>query len=268
MITFKQYLQEKAVSDEPEYHDINLSKAVNFIKTKCRSSLWMFDKDEFIYRGVRDEPINEFAIVDTSKTMRKSENTSNYYTTILDNNPLCKDFPKRSRSFICSTVLGRAGSYASNMDEDSIFVVIPTDNAKIGIVGASDIFDIYIPLFKYKDNKQVKRDLSNINNAFKKMGIEESLEGFKEVDAILKDKNANGHDSWVAKIQSQFGRDVDYSNFLEDIWEAYSPEHTGFKHCTGKTFKPYYKQRTEVWVGGEVLMVNYTLLKKIKEELE
>jgi hypothetical protein len=258
MITFKQYLQESAIGDSPNYKNLDIIKAVDLLKEKCKGSLWMFEENKFIYRGFRDVNYN-YAEVDTAETERKSQNTKNYYTVILDNNPLCKGFPKRSRSFICSTDYEKATRYGET------YIVVPTDGAKIGIVGAEDIFTIRTKLFNKDDNHTDSFYTLNCN--FEEMDMPDNIDDFKNVDKILKNPNDKDYLYWVKKFQKGFGFYINYNNFLGDIWKAYSPKSTGFKNATGKTFKSKYIFNSEVWIEGEVILIKHEIYKKIKMAL-
>ena len=46
--------------------------------------------------------VHNFLLTDPKNYTRKTHDTFNYYTLILDNAPDWKDFPKRSKSLICS----------------------------------------------------------------------------------------------------------------------------------------------------------------------
>lgn len=86
-----------------------------------------------IYRGMNNT--NGIIFGDGNLLNRKSSNTANYYTLLFDYLPSWKKFPKRSKSFICSTSLQYAEGYG-----EAQFIVIPLENQKIGVCPADDIW--------------------------------------------------------------------------------------------------------------------------------
>jgi len=111
---------------------VPLEKAQEFLQKKCPVA---FNSPFKIYRGV---PLHGAAVLmfgDSSKNIRTSANTMNFYTEIIDNIlPNWKGYPKRSRSFICSS--SRRGSRAYG----SVYQVYPLGDPIIGICPREDFW--------------------------------------------------------------------------------------------------------------------------------
>ena len=266
MITFKDFLLESAVSKQPEYTGLEVKDAVKLLNAKCKNALWMLNENKPFYRGFRQADLKfkldktGFAKVDTSATERQSQNTTNYYTVLLDNNPNMKDYPKRSRSFVGSTDGAMARSYSNGSLDGVAAIMIPTDTAGIGIVNKSDIWGTNITLFGSKD------DIRSFNNDFADMGIAAKMESFKLFDRLT----AANDSATLAKFKKVFQKPVDFSEkgFLDQVFEAYSPENTGFTTATTATFQSQLKMsKSEVWVGGEVVLISPALWKKMRESI-
>lgn len=105
-------LLEAAVGKLPTFDKLEIEEAIHLLNKHCKNALWMLEENKSIYRGDVSNEKNSFTTIDTNLTTRKSQNTSNYYTMILDNHPEMKDFPKRSKSLICSTSLDDARVYS------------------------------------------------------------------------------------------------------------------------------------------------------------
>ena len=137
MITFKKFLEEV------QYDEMDLDAAIKIINTKCKDAFWMIHSNTPFYRGDPNVPndVEElgFAIADPSKTERKSANTTNYYTVILDNIPSMAEYPKRSKSFICTTSHLKARDFAR---QSTPYIIIPFDNVDIGVVNSGDLWDM------------------------------------------------------------------------------------------------------------------------------
>jgi hypothetical protein len=224
----------------------------------------MFQTGSTIWRGqssiIPNNGLSKTSfIVDTSATERKSENTSNYYTMILDNNPYCKDFPKRGRSFIGTTSYTTAAAYSHR--GNGLYAMIPFDGTKIGVVNEKDIWDIDIKLFS-----RTPDDITSGNMYFEDwLKLKPTLASFKEFDKELKELNLSACSRLRKTIEDVNAETLDpklyekfRKDFLNEIWHAYSPTQTGMVACTSSTFRKEAHERshsTEVWVGGKVVMV-------------
>lgn len=89
-----------------------------------------------IYRGAVER--NEiFLYIDPSSEKhepRESANTVNYYTWIIDNSQRWKEYPKRSKSIICSTDVNMADNFGD------IYRIFPIKDAKIGVCSSDDMW--------------------------------------------------------------------------------------------------------------------------------
>lgn len=270
MITFKQYLSEAAVDLQPKYTKLDVSTAIKLLNTKCKNALWMLELDKPFYRGFASGPTGDFQLVDTSATERRSQNTSNYYTEIFDNHPDMKSFPKRSRSFIGSTSLAQARQFASNTDSifsasnDNLYVMIPTDTAKIGSTGRADMWVTEIELFGEL------HPIASINRDFKRLGIIPTIDGIKEFSELV----ASGDQQVLTKLASAFAlpHNPDFSkrSFFDQVMDAYAPAKTGFTAYTTANF-PHEIPRAsgyEIWVGGEVVLISMDMWGKLRDSIE
>ena len=116
-----------------------------------------------IYRGVNLKP--DYVVIDPTKFTRLSANTANIYMTLLDTFESWKDYPKRSKSLICSTSYDTANKYGH------LYIVLPKNDAKIGICPKNDIWssfyrtiDTDLHSFNYTLNEYI---LKLIENEFK-----------------------------------------------------------------------------------------------------
>jgi len=86
----------------------------------------------FIYRGNRSS--DTLAVVDPKTSTRTSQNTDNYYTLFIDNDPSWSKFPKRSKSLICTTDYSKSILYGNG------YVMFPVNGSDIGICPKGDIW--------------------------------------------------------------------------------------------------------------------------------
>jgi hypothetical protein len=237
MITFKQYILEGAVGRQPNFKDLDIDQAIDIFKKNCKKSLPNLEHNHVYYKGFHDVTMPNLCTVNTTDTERESENTLNYYTVILDNNPMMSAFPKRSRSFVCTTNKETAHGYGN------VFVVIPFDDCKIGAVNKEDIWRSRPNLYNEASRINV------FNELFHFLKIEPTIEGFKKFDQNVKDKESEEY-----HLLNKHFPDVGdgYKHFLKDIWKAYSPKELGFS-----VIEPGdVNTMGEVWIAGKVLLIH------------
>lgn len=136
------------------------------IKEYCPHVFAYYNKDSRVhgdiplYRGVRSTTSKSILYGDSSSgTLRKSANTSNYYTVMFDHIlPSWKDYPDRSRSWICSSHMGTAAGYGVS------YIIMPIGNPILGICPREDIWISFKRLF---NDEGV--DLDDLNSAFRNM---------------------------------------------------------------------------------------------------
>lgn len=269
MITFKQFLSEAAVANKPDYKSVEVEHAIAILNTYCKNALWMLIEDRPIYRGDPDTGPHKalsksgFAAVDTTATERKSQNTSNWYTLILDNHPDRKGFPLRSRCFIASTDKNRARDYTGwGSKSHNLIRVIPADDAKIGLVNQEDMWDTRVKLFGSTG------DIESWNNCFGELlGAKVSFESLVGFDKLLK----AGDDAALKKFRKVFSlgeqtaKEIAAKGFLNEVMKAYSAESTG--HQAVNTATMPHKYSGEVWVGGKVVMITPKMWEQLRAAL-
>jgi hypothetical protein len=257
-MTLKTFL-EAAEKKPPQYNKLSSIRAIEFLNARCQNALWMLALNKPLFRG--DNVAYDFAMVDTSKTTRVSENTTNFYTLILDNNPSMADFPKRSRSFIGTVDYYRAEQYGQP------FIMIPADDAKIGVVGSEDIWDARINFFERR------RTMYVLNSLYEQLDLDDiDINSFYKLDRRLKQDDPEKVDKFYEALSIALSLNEEqlellrsknaHREFMESIFNAYSPAETGFKwYYTSNMPKNLYD--TEVWVSGEVLVMSEEEWKKL-----
>ena len=248
-IGFKQFL-EAAVSKKPEFKVEEVADAVQILNAHCKNALWMLKNDTPLFRGEKNLASEiakaGFVTVDTSATVRKSQNTSNYYTMIFDNHPEMKDFPKRSRSFIGSTDQHTSTGFSGYDGGGKVFRMIPYDDAKIGLCPGYDMWAINVRLYNYS------KSIDMMNDVLKKANIPSNIEGLKAYANKLKAGDKETVDAFKKVFPGG-----DTKTFLEDLWAAYSPTRTNLQHYTTATFpEEMGKRDREVWVSGKVVLIS------------
>jgi len=229
---FIKYLNEGRT--KPIEHD----DAVKLVTKNCRKNFHTLyiDKNP-IYRGLPDNFNTAMIDSDGDWYPRKSRNTKNYMTLLMDNLPSWKKYPKRSKSIICSTSRSKAQGYGHN------YHVIPYDNTNIGICSRSDVW------FSFKSKNLNGLDTVNVWN--------------DELKETFEDFNIDTDDNEWKKLKHQFkglslaltggGKMINklkkYYN-LDNLNNMLSPEENGFKIGIQNM-----KHDREVWIQGKSILV-------------
>jgi len=203
---------------------------------------------------------------------RKSANTNNYYTWLIDSDPAWSEFPKRSKSLICSSF----ESYTFGFG-DVIYRVIPFNDAKIGVASKSDFWisfkkglkDIYGEIdlddfnsiledlhyiitceeesFGYpKTSEEFFYKLNSMFAALNEMSDEELKDKMKNANIIMNIKT-------IRKVKS-----------IEDLYSLLNPDKNDIELYDYNEYKRKDIEYNEVWTDSKSLLVNVIIADKIE----
>lgn len=222
-----------------------------------------------IWRGTKSYRYGDIAVL--TPGTRISQNVNNCYTRLMsDILPSWKDYPKRSRSFICTTSSHTATMYATG----KVYLVLPENGAKIGVCPMEDIWDSF--------NQNLNFDLSSFASGVRQI-LERALD--KSPTEII-DLFATGSDkdiieafnlatifirkTKVATDMVQYYRrylrlDKNLS-FLDLIENKLNPEHNNFTLTTIEEFtrSMFEVDAVEVWTDATCLMIEENLVSTIE----
>lgn len=226
-------------------YDIDEIKEI--ILENCWDSLERYQSGHKIYRSKKDT--GDY-IVTTPTGNRKSAYTSNYYTLWINNHKSWKKFPKRE--IICA---GGSGERAYDHEGQCVYVVLPFDNAKIGICPKDDIWDSFyngLKLFKKTTNQNIF-DLSELNKLI------------REYFHIYDDNNWKNFVKETQKID--LGRGISLYDVLEDTFD---PKLNDFEMVPISKYNLNESDNVEVWTDSPCVLIkdNYIeeLIEMINEE--
>ena len=260
-LSFKQFIEEDFKRDTTK-----LEVAAKYFKENGSKFLWMLEEYKFIYRGDTSHYVipGSADIIDVMGTARVSANTSNHYTIIFDNHPEMKDFPKRSKSLICSTSFSKASDYSESYSDP--FIVLPTNDSTVGFTGEQDIWNKYITF------AGVTMSLPSTNDMFEYLGIKDrSIQDFYDFQEKLRDL-ASTESLQLHKMLSH-NKVIEGSalyksivnNFVDMVFEAFSPKNTGFYSKNSSSFSVADMDDQELWVDGHVILLRKDDIHKFKK---
>src|SRR4051812_3088795 len=126
MITFKDFLTEQML--KPWTIDkLKVDQAIELLNIHCKNGLTAIENGCLLYRGEKKKNSIPFQMIDASRGERTSKDTNNIYQLMMDNSTALANYPKRSKSLICST------SYSEARDYGIARVIIPFDDVEIAV---------------------------------------------------------------------------------------------------------------------------------------
>lgn len=259
MTKFLKYINEGYGSSRVT--EISEFEIKNLIKNNCKKSV-----NQSVWRGTRYFD-NDFGYGEASESKfeRTSANTLNYYTLIIDNHPSWKKYPKRSKSFVCSTTQSYASGYGS------LFRVIPFDNVEVGICPAEDMWSSFkkiTALGQYMWQLQSLFDITpdidttNLQNDYKKL-----IKSLNKLGSFLRNQNEKELKElsniipWeYYKYTNNFKWNVTFSDYIIAIL---NPKNNNFK--LQKAGNMNVSGEKEVWFSGPSVFINYRMYQIISD---
>jgi uncharacterized LabA/DUF88 family protein len=238
-----------------EYLDERRGRTIN--EKECRELLdtkhsKAFEGKGQIFRGV--DGYGDYVYINPSKSRspRISANTHNYYTLIMDNSPDWKQYPKRSRSLICST----DKSYADNFGDGESYSVYPQNGASIGVCPGGDIWGA--GFYKGHDFGTIVDHIDDIINT-NSIGVEKADYDYENMVKIFKLIDKKQEDVYV-EMKRYFGSTkVFFENYLDSgktflgfIEYILNPIRCGFTLVKAGDSIPNGR---EVWMSQPCVMV-------------
>ena len=172
---------------ENKAQPISEEEAERIANEKCNIIL---QSNIHIYRGINSKEPYMFGDAKFD-IPRKSAYTSNFSTLIIDNSPNWNEYPKRSKSYICSGSNVYAGGYGT------LYKVYPFDGANIGICPDVDIWYSFVQTLA-KLNITCIDNLNHIielifESMTNRVNVDKSFASLKsaceEIDTILSARN-------------------------------------------------------------------------------
>lgn len=228
MITFKEYLAESQHKQE-----IELAEAIKLINTHCKAS-----KNQPLFRGMNGG--QDAYILHGDASTRKSANTSNHYTVILDHFLPELGYPKRSKSIILSN------NYSTARGFGDVYCILPYDDVKIGVCATSDLW--FSPRFKI-GNYHSEFRIEQWNQVYRDNGIDAL--SYEDFVSSIKEKLETG--TADDRLKEMF---PDPDNIEETLKQAYNPETLELKLETPASMGKYEEDDArELWIGGKCIAI-------------
>ena len=245
---FKDFLQEASHRE-----DISLERAEELLQAHCKDAIKHFDKP--LWRGTRAAGEDAY-LIQADKGSRKSRNSTNYYTIIMDHFLPDNGYPLRSASLICGNNenISHVRGYGTN---GTVFALFPYNGVPIGVCEGEDMWDTMLKI----GGARHFRSIVHWNGYFEDCGLPDS-----------------SYDDLIESIEKVLQNPED-PNFIsvEDIFEsrdprvvleqAYSDKNLGLKLAT--TANVYnIEGEHELWIGGKCVAIRDDVWEKMKDKFK
>ena len=261
---------------------LEIDVAKKIFKKRCGEYRSVRYTGSQIFRGLAYTNPRPLLFVRPSKSYRMAKNTDNFTNAILDIIPSWRDWPKRSKSIVCSSREGSAQFYGK------VFEVFPFDGAIIGICPSRDFWDSF-PIVEKRLSKAKEQQIDWFNysmpDALKKLGYtadywryypEDAENLFKYLDSkvqrnpkifddILEAATENGIDSRTKRILLDMRTNFKTSESYFD--ELFNPEKNGFEKVPISKYHTNSNVDQEVWTESDSLMINTKVISRFIDSL-
>jgi hypothetical protein len=256
MISFKTFLE--AQIKPYDVHHLEMEALIKELKANCKDSLKP-EKEVEIWRGTKKS--SKSGIYHPGSGERTSANTQNFYTLLIDSNPLNKDYPKRSKSFICSTRRGGAESYAYS--DGGLFRIFPFDSTKIGAVNKEDFWNLRPKLDI--ESHWANAHIESLNSFWERIYRSFEIDAKSSMDEVISALKKAPIETYRT-ISISYQDEVDA--FIESIPKAYSLKELGCDVGTVSQLNFHDEIKGELWFSEKCIMVNMKDFSTIKEEFK
>lgn len=259
---------------EGRSNEMSIEETSDIFLKNCKT--YDFNSSTMLYRGINNP--NKYMLVEPKTHSRKSANTTNEYTIIIDNHPKFKSYPKRSQSIICTTNIEKSKMYGET------FVVIPFDKSNCGVAEGGDIWYSFSELSRtfgvqtLNDfNLAIKFMLPYILNTtdIKTETWNDLRSNIKKVDLILNGMDINTKLELMSdlkyklslKVDRMFGKDAYFyrgTQLLGDaLNDAFDPNNNEIHNTTFNNLRP--NKDHEVWTDSNSLLISIDEFDTFKE---
>lgn len=256
---FKQFLlteNKTSVTNE-----ISKKTAIKTISKNCSDFIDLYKKHDYgIYKGFKKQ--FNFMYGDSTTQNRKSKNTRNYYTLTMDNSSAWEQYPKRSKSFICSSNKFFASAYGY------LYAVFPKNGTTIAVCPDSDLWGSFKKQHIYNLRREFVEAIYDFGSTFEINIRDDNIENFKKDLNELDNKINSKFDSNFeltkylnSKLNSDYNevKDLIVVKSKISLYDRLSSllKPIGFELTTTSNYK--INSIREVWFSGPAVFVNINL---------
>lgn len=264
MSSFKFFLIEEVYKKPSRLTELSKEEAIKLIKENCKKFLTYKTN---IFRGSKSTI--EYGVSDSNSLEHQPrvsyKQKTNIYTQWMDNRPEWQDFPKRSKSFVCTNSFYVAGDYGN------VSAVFPYDDALIAGTPGDDIWFAF-------ENVGIS-DLSVLQNviyevANRELGIELSPSAnFNLIEETLKKITLSLVDGLsVQQRDIQILKETLTINSCNNVYELFEKcvvPHPGFQVAKVSDAGDIvdFPESREFYIQGKAVFINKSIYNEVMDEI-
>ena len=240
-----EFITEKEVKPYKS-KNVTVDQAVATLNKYCSESLSTISRP--LWRGMTNHSA-PIVVINPSSGKRESQNTSNYYTMIMDHSPYMQGWPKRSRSIVCTTDKGKAVRYGNGWDGGGTYAIFPFNGAKIAVCPAGDMWSTRLPGNRFGMNFTGP---ASMNDWLESLVLPDSWKEFN--------KQLN-NEQWLDRVKKNIPKAF-YKEMIKNplillntLYEVLSPQNAGFKLLSIQQFAAAVLKSNECWVDSQVVAI-------------
>jgi len=209
-----------------------------------------------IFKGMRSMPSSSF-ITNPLENRISPYAKNGFYSMLMSNLDVWKEYPQRNNSFVCTTDLKRAKEYGD------VYVVIPIDNPIIGVCCNYDLWDSfpYMKDFYIKDANDFNVQLMNYFIFANKFGFDIDLDRiYRDYSYFCSAINMLSEDNnfYEYVMKNPIKSFKEFINGFDIISDMMNPTANNFKKTNLTNFN--YSGRIssrELWFNGRAAFFSY-----------
>lgn len=220
---------------------------------------FVFDR----YMPMQEEMDVNVLYGDSNIVERKSRNTTNEYTLLMQRLPEWKQYPPRQKSFICSL-----RQFTPDRPPYLEWVVLPFGNPKVGVCSEADLWASF-------DKTGYRPDMLNnfIQNAAKICEIQLSqdnpellIQQLRQIQQMLPEK-LEGEENYNNRllVNPNTKKIFEQGDVIQNLSLFLSPSKNGFQLCNLNNL-PDVGHTREVWFSGQAYFIDALRLRHLLKQ--
>jgi hypothetical protein len=236
---------------------IGIDEFKKYINTDFSEAYQQYLNGNIIYRGDKNINMQDGIAVYIVPGIRKSQNTTNYYTELFSNIlPSWKEYPKRDHSIICTS----NKKVAAGFGEGNSYIIFLKNGTKLGICPYSDIWCSFMKIFK--NLIDYKLTLKTFNEVMEKIIKSTKYTDFKTLLDNFKNINIDDIKYFKVDEYDQYGEaqnkliNILYKhkdNIIEFLDTLLNPKTNGFELTNIDQYKKLNNR--EIWFDAECIFI-------------
>lgn len=241
-------LNEIKMLMEDHRKNITRDECIQYLKKHCSDALKTIGHPIVRGMSLRGSP---WQIIAGEDGGRKSANTTNHYTVILDK-VMPSQFPRRSKSIICAS--HEAWQYARGYGQ--LYAIFPENGVKIGVCPGEDMWDTRITFLD--EDRGIETWSSTFDHADIPADYDAIVSTLKQIQTDM-DEDSKYADTIIGRAAAKFNGDIE-----DEITRAFTKP---FKVTTTAEPQVYDRGEHEVWISGKCIAIRWEEFESILEEL-